>query len=152
MESTTTSLVKIYTDGACSGNPGPGGWGVVIRYTEDNKIISEETFSGKENKTTNNRMELTAAIKALEILDERNRSDKVTIYIDSKYVKTGITEWIVKWKVNNWCGSNKKPVKNTDLWKELDTLCQGKQIDWTWVKGHGNNEGNNLADKLARGI
>jgi len=127
---------KIYTDGACSGNPGPGGWGAVIFDNENN----QKNFSGNEKNTTNNRMELLATIMALKKI--KSNSD-VVIYTDSTYVKNGITEWIAKWKKNGWKNSNKKPVKNKDLWLILDELCE------KWVKGHSTNKFNNLADKLA---
>jgi ribonuclease HI len=132
----------IYTDGACSGNPGPGGWGVVI-FDEKNK---QYNISGKVKETTNNRMELMAPIMALKKI--KSKSD-VVIFTDSTYVKNGITEWIKKWKKNDWNNSNKKPVKNKDLWIKLDNLCQKNTVQWKWVKGHSNNEYNNLADVLA---
>ena len=132
----------IYTDGACSGNPGPGGWGAVI-FDNDNK---QKNISGSEKSTTNNRMELLAAIMALE---EIKPSSKITIYTDSIYVKNGITEWVLKWKINGWRNSNKKPVKNKDLWVKLDNLCQKNSVDWKWVKGHSSSKYNNLADELA---
>ena len=132
----------IYTDGACSGNPGPGGWGVVI-FDSNNK---QKNISGSVKNTTNNRMELSAAIKALENI---KTSSEITIYTDSIYVKNGITEWILKWKKNEWRNSNKKPVKNKDLWVKLDGLCKQNKIKWKWVKGHSNNKYNNLADELA---
>ena len=132
----------IYTDGACSGNPGPGGWGAVI-FDNDNK---QKNISGSEENTTNNRMELLAAIMALE---EVNTNSEITIYTDSNYVKNGITEWVLKWKENGWKNSNKEPVKNKDLWKKLDNLCAQNTIYWKWVKGHASNKYNNLADELA---
>ena len=133
---------KIYTDGACSGNPGPGGWGAVIFDQEDN----QKNISGSEKDTTNNRMELLAAIMALKRI---KTNSEITIYTDSIYVKNGITEWIIKWKDNGWKNSNKKLVKNKDLWIKLDNLCQKHQINWKWVKGHSTNKYNNLADELA---
>jgi|TARA_B110000881_G_C18348244_1_gene400114 ribonuclease HI len=133
---------KIYTDGACSGNPGPGGWGAVIFDQEDN----QKNISGSEKDTTNNRMELLAAIMALKKV---KANSEITIYTDSIYVKNGITEWIIKWKDNGWKNSNKKLVKNKDLWIKLDNLCQKHQINWKWVKGHSTNKYNNLADELA---
>ena len=133
---------KIYTDGACSGNPGPGGWGAVIFDQEDN----QQNISGSEKDTTNNRMELLAAIMALKRI---KTNSEITIYTDSIYVKNGITEWIIKWKDNGWKNSNKKLVKNKDLWIKLDNLCQKHQINWKWVKGHSTNKYNNLADELA---
>ena len=132
----------IYTDGACSGNPGPGGWGAVI-FDNNNK---QKNISGSEENTTNNRMELSAAIMALE---EVNMNSEITIYTDSTYVKNGITEWVLKWKENGWKNSNKEPVKNKDLWKKLDNLCAQNTIYWKWVKGHASNKYNNLADELA---
>ena len=132
----------VYTDGACSGNPGPGGWGAVI-FDNNNK---QKNISGSEKNTTNNRMELSAAIKALEKI---KINSEITIYTDSTYVKNGITEWILKWKENEWKNSNKKPVKNKDLWIKLDNLCKDNKIIWKWVKGHSSNKYNNLADELA---
>ena len=132
----------IYTDGACSGNPGPGGWGAVI-FDEKNK---QNNISGRVKETTNNRMELIAPIMALKKIE--SKSD-VVIFTDSTYVKNGITEWIVKWKDNGWKNSSKKPVKNKDLWVKLNNLCQKNKITWKWVKGHSNNKYNNLADELA---
>ena len=133
--------VEIYTDGACRGNPGPGGWGAVLQYGE----TSKEIFGG-EFETTNNRMELMAAIKSLEPL---TRNCEVTLYTDSQYVRKGITEWIVNWKKRNWKTAAKKPVKNADLWKLLDTQVDRHTINWVWVKGHAGNAGNELADALA---
>tara|TARA_B110001450_G_C17501530_1_gene432539 strand:- start:110 stop:535 length:426 start_codon:yes stop_codon:yes gene_type:complete len=133
---------EIYTDGACSGNPGPGGWGAVILEEDKN----QKNISGNEKDTTNNRMELMATIMALE---EIRTNSEVIIYTDSKYVKNGITEWIKKWEKNGWKSANKKPVKNKDLWVKLDNLCKDNEIIWKWVKGHSNNKYNNLADKLA---
>ena len=134
--------VDIYTDGACSGNPGPGGWGVLIQY--DDKNIE---LSGGDNETTNNRMELMAAIIALE---EINKDYKINLYTDSNYVKDGITSWISNWKKNSWKTANKKDVKNKDLWIRLDAAIKGKDISWIWVKGHAGNAGNEQADYLAR--
>ena len=133
---------KIYTDGACSGNPGPGGWGAVI-FGKNNSQIN---ISGNVKNTTNNRMELLAAIMALKKI--KINSD-VVIYTDSIYVKNGITEWMTKWKNNGWKNSNKKPVKNKDLWTKLDGLCKKNKVSWKWVKGHSINKYNNLADELA---
>ena len=133
--------LKIYTDGACSGNPGKGGWAAIIL---DGK--NQSSISGSENKTTNNRMELMAPIMALKKI--KKKSD-ITIFTDSKYVKDGITDWIKKWKQNNWKSSNKKPVKNKDLWVKLDNSCQKHKITWKWVKAHAGNKYNNLADELA---
>ena len=132
----------IYTDGACSGNPGPGGWGVVI--LDDNK--NQYNISGKAKDTTNNRMELTAPIMALKKI--KTKSD-VTIFTDSVYVKNGITEWIKKWEKNGWINANKKPIKNKDLWIILNDLCKKKSIIWKWIRGHSNNKYNDLADELA---
>jgi len=140
---------KIYTDGACTGNPGPGGWAAVI-ISDKNTI---ELFGG-EKLTTNNKMELTAAIKALEYCNENKKNDlllkKIKIYTDSMYVKDGITVWINKWEKNNWKTANKKDVKNIDLWKKLKKLVETNQIQWNWVKGHSNNAMNDLADMLAK--
>ena len=133
---------KIYTDGACSGNPGPGGWGAVI-FDQDDK---QKNISGSEKNTTNNRMELLAAIMSLKKI--KNNSE-VVIFTDSTYVKNGITEWMKNWKKNGWKNSNKKPVKNKDLWVKLDKLCEANNVSWKWVKGHSTNEFNNLADELA---
>jgi|TARA_B110000967_G_C18721694_1_gene477989 ribonuclease HI len=132
----------IYTDGACSGNPGPGGWGAVI-IDESKK---QNNISGKVNATTNNRMELMAPIMALKKIKPKS---EVIIFTDSTYVKNGITEWIKKWEKNGWKNANKKPVKNKDLWVKLNELCQKNQITWRWVKGHSNDIYNNLADELA---
>tara|TARA_B100000401_G_C52661613_1_gene650394 strand:+ start:222 stop:650 length:429 start_codon:yes stop_codon:yes gene_type:complete len=132
----------IYTDGACSGNPGSGGWAAVI-FDEEKK---QKNIFGKVNNTTNNRMELMAAIMALKTIKAKSQ---VTIFTDSTYVKNGITEWIKKWEKNNWKNSNKKPVKNKDLWMKLNNLCIKNKVSWKWVKGHSNNKFNNLADQLA---
>jgi ribonuclease HI len=133
--------VKIYTDGACRGNPGPGGWGVLLEYGD-----KQRKLYGGEAETTNNRMELMAAIKALESL---TRPCNVVLISDSKYVLQGITEWIVNWKKRGWKTANKKPVLNADLWQQLDSLVDGHQIDWQWVKGHSGHPGNEMADQLA---
>lgn len=135
-------IVEMYTDGACSGNPGPGGWGVLLRYGD-----SEKTLSGGESNTTNNRMELMAAIMGLKAL---NRDCQVKIITDSVYVKNGISEWIPVWKKNGWRTANKKPVKNQDLWEELDREVQRHQVQWYWVKGHSNHPENDQVDLLAR--
>lgn len=135
------SEVVIHADGACKGNPGPGGWGAWIQYEQHEK----ELFGG-EPLTTNNRMELTAVIRALEAL---KRPCKIKVYTDSVYVQKGISEWIVGWKARNWRTSDKKPVKNDDLWRELDRLVQQHQIQWIWVKGHAGHVGNERADMLA---
>ena len=132
----------IYTDGACSGNPGPGGWGAVILFGKE----KQHNISGKVKETTNNRMELTAPIMALKKI--KSKSD-VVIFTDSTYVKNGITEWIKKWEKNGWKNANKKPVKNKDLWVELNKATEKKLIFWKWVKAHAGNKYNELADKLA---
>ena len=132
---------KVYTDGACSGNPGKGGWAAVIL---DGK--SQTSISGSENKTTNNRMELMAPIMALKKI--KNKSE-IIIYTDSRYVKDGITEWIKKWKLNNWKSSNKKPIKNKDLWVKLENSCKKHNVSWKWVRAHAENKYNNLVDELA---
>ncbi len=133
--------VTIYTDGACSGNPGPGGWAGVILYKGTEKHVI-----GGEEDTTNNRMELLAAIKSLEELKE---VCKVDLYTDSSYLRNGIQDWIISWKRNNWRGSNKKEVKNTDLWKKLDSLKDKHEVSWHWVKAHSGDEYNEKADSLA---
>ena len=133
--------VTIYTDGACSGNPGPGGWGVYMIYEQH-----EKRLYGSEADTTNNRMELTAAIEALKALNTRCDID---LYTDSVYVKDGITAWIENWIKNNWRTSNKNLVKNVDLWQDLHNLTADHDITWHWVKGHSTNIGNNIADELA---
>ena len=132
----------VYTDGACSGNPGPGGWGAVIFDERERQM----NISGKVKDTTNNRMELMAPIMALKKI--KSKSD-IVIFTDSIYVKNGITEWIKKWEKNGWKSSNKKAVKNKDLWIKLNDLCQKNKVLWKWVKGHSNNKYNNLADELA---
>ena len=136
-----------YTDGACSGNPGPGGWGVLLQALSDGNVVKERELSEGKETTTNNKMELMAAIAALEILD---RSSEITIFTDSKYVMNGIQTWLSGWKKNNWKTSSKKSVKNADLWKRLDALCQQHEVDWKWVKGHAGNIGNERVDELAR--
>ncbi len=136
-----SKIVEIYTDGACKGNPGVGGWGAWMKYNEQEKSL----FGGEEN-TTNNRMEMTAVIRALEAL---KRPSVVKLYTDSVYVQKGMMEWMAGWKAKNWRTANKKPVKNDDLWKQLDTLSNQHQIEWVWVKGHAGNEGNERADQLA---
>lgn len=137
----SNEIVEIYTDGACSGNPGPGGWGALLLYGEHEKEIT-----GGEFETTNNRMELVAAIEALNLL---KRPCKVTLYTDSTYVKNGITEWIEGWKAKGWKTAAKKPVKNADLWQALDAAAARHEIDWQWVKGHAGNPENERADALA---
>jgi len=136
-----TNKVVIFTDGACRGNPGPGGWGVILSYASKQK-----TLKGFEAETTNNRMELTAAIEGLRAL---SRSCDVDLNTDSKYVLQGINEWIDNWKANGWKTSTKKPVKNVDLWKQLDKQVLRHRISWNWVKGHSGIEGNEEADRLA---
>lgn len=136
------NIVKIYTDGACSGNPGKGGWGAILIYKDNKKSIS-----GYLEETTNNQMELEAVIQALQSL---KRKCNIELYTDSQYVKNGITEWIENWKTNNWKTSNKKDVKNKELWIKLDELVKYHNINWNWVKGHSDNELNNEVDKLAR--
>ena len=137
-----TPQVVIYTDGACSGNPGPGGWGAILLYGE-----TEKTLSGGELSTTNNRMELMAAIQALEALKKPCR---VELHTDSKYVQQGIHEWIHSWKKRGWLTADKKPVKNDDLWKRLDAARARHNVDWRWIKGHAGHELNERADALAR--
>ena len=145
MTEQNSSIVEIYTDGACRGNPGPGGWGALIRFN-----VHEKELCGGEQDTTNNRMELMAAIQGLESL---SRACEVKLYTDSKYVMQGITEWIHNWKKKGWKTAAKKPVKNADLWQQLDTARERHQIEWIWVKGHAGHEGNERADELAnRGI
>ena len=136
-----------YTDGACSGNPGPGGWGVLLQAFSDSKVVKERELSNGERLTTNNKMELRAAIAALEILDRRS---EITIITDSKYVMNGIQTWLAGWKKNNWKTASKKPVKNEELWKRLDLLCEQHEVNWKWVKGHAGDMGNERVDKLAR--
>ena len=136
-----------YTDGACSGNPGPGGWGVLMRAMDGNTIVKERTLQGGEAETTNNRMELLAAINALETL---SRPSRITIVTDSAYVKNGVTGWIHGWKRNGWKTSNKKPVKNVELWQRLDEAQARHDVTWEWVKGHAGHPENERADELAR--
>lgn len=138
--------IIIYTDGACSGNPGPGGWGSVI-IADGNEI----PLSGGEKLTTNNRMELFAAIAALTNVAQTPEwaGRPISVYIDSQYVQNGITDWIKKWKINGWQTAAKKPVKNKDLWIQLDGVVQGLNVNWNWVKGHSGNTYNELCDRLA---
>ncbi|MBQ8631909.1 MAG: ribonuclease HI [Alphaproteobacteria bacterium] len=137
------AIIEIFTDGACSGNPGPGGWGVILRYRG-----TEKELSGGAPETTNNRMELTAVIEALKAL---KRECDVVIHTDSRYVMDGVQQWLPNWKQNGWRTSNKKSlVKNVDLWQELDSLLQKHTIRWIWVKGHNGHEENERVDKLAR--
>ncbi|MCZ6765056.1 MAG: ribonuclease HI [Alphaproteobacteria bacterium] len=133
--------VVVYTDGSCLGNPGPGGWGVVLRWRHETKELA-----GGEAETTNNRMELMAAIRALEAL---KRPTQVALHTDSKYLRGGITEWIHNWKKNGWRTAAKKPVKNADLWQRLEAALADHEIEWIWVKGHAGDPGNEHADRLA---
>jgi ribonuclease HI len=135
-------VVDIFTDGACSGNPGPGGWGAILVFQG-----RERELSGGEPATTNNRMELMAAIQALEAL---KRPVKARLYTDSTYVKEGITRWIHNWKVKGWKTADRKPVKNAELWRRLDAANERHQIEWHWVRGHAGHDGNERADALAR--
>lgn len=139
---TISNTVEIFTDGACSGNPGPGGWGLVLRYNG-----TEKELSGGEVETTNNRMELMSAIEGLRAL---TRPMRIHIHTDSTYVKDGITKWIVNWKRNGWKTAAKKPVKNVDLWQALDDALVGHKVEWFWVKGHSGHVENERADALAR--
>ena len=134
-------MIKVYTDGACKGNPGQGGWGALILVND----ATREIYGGESN-TTNNRMELMAVIRALELLKEQN---DITVFTDSTYVQKGISEWIINWKRNGWKSSNKKSVKNKDLWVELDNLNDLMSVKWQWIKGHAGHSGNERADYLA---
>ncbi len=134
--------VEIYTDGACSGNPGPGGWGAVLRYGD----VEKEIYGGDAGPTTNNRMELMAPIEALESLKRRVT---VNLYTDSTYVRNGITSWVRNWKNNGWMTSAKTPVKNADLWRRLDEAASQHDVEWHWVKGHAGHPENERADRLA---
>ncbi len=136
-----------YTDGACSGNPGPGGWGVLLQAKDGGRIVRQRELSGGEARTTNNRMELLAAINALESL---SRPSAITIVTDSAYVKNGVTQWIHGWKRNGWKTAGKKPVKNVELWQRLDAAQQRHAVSWEWVKGHAGHPENERADELAR--
>ncbi len=141
----TATQVHIYTDGACKGNPGPGGWGALLRFGDQEK----EIFGG-ETPTTNNRMELLAVIRALESLTRRC---EVAVHTDSQYVQKGVSEWLPNWKKRGWKTADKKPVKNADLWQTLDALLPGHQISWHWVRGHNGHPENERADQLAnRGV
>ncbi len=145
MPDSNNNIVELYTDGACRGNPGPGGWGVLMRFNGH-----EKELCGGETTTTNNRMELMAAIQALETL---SRPCKIRLFTDSKYVMQGITEWIDQWKSRGWKTAAKKPVKNVDLWQRLDKARERHSIEWRWVKGHSGHDENERADQLAnRGI
>ncbi len=134
--------MEIYTDGACSPNPGPGGWGAILRYGDRER----ELYGGDAGPTTNNRMELTAPIRALSVL---TRPSKVRVFTDSTYVRDGITAWLPKWQANGWLTKKKEPVKNADLWKELAAACARHDVDWQWVKGHAGHPDNERADRLA---
>lgn len=136
------SDVEIFTDGACSGNPGPGGWGAILRAGGREKEIS-----GGEHDTTNNRMELIAAIRALEAL---KKSSKVVLHTDSRYLLDGVTKWLKRWKANGWKTADKKPVKNEDLWRALESAAAPHEVDWRWVRGHNDHAENERADRLAR--
>ena len=136
-----------YTDGACSGNPGPGGWGVLMLARDDNLVVKERTLNGGESNTTNNRMELMAAIAALEAL---SKPSEITIVTDSAYVKNGITEWMAAWKRKGWRTAGGQPVKNVDLWQRLDAARAQHKVVWKWIKGHAGHVENERADELAR--
>jgi len=136
-----------YTDGACSGNPGPGGWGALLIARDGDTIVKQRDLCGGAADTTNNRMELTAAIEALEALE---RASQITVVTDSSYVKDGLTKWIFGWKKNGWKTAAKKPVKNVDLWKKLDAAQARHTVSWEWVKGHAGHPENERADALAR--
>lgn len=140
-------VVDIYTDGACQGNPGPGGWGALLRYARaDGEVIEKPINGAEDGETTNNRMEILAAISALEHLKRRS---VVRLFTDSTYVRDGITRWLPNWKRNGWQTKDKKPVKNVDLWQRLDELASGHDISWHWVKGHADNPFNHRVDELA---
>ena len=139
--------LKAFTDGACSGNPGPGGWGVVLQAINAGEIVKERELSGGAGETTNNQMELMAAISALETLD---RASTITVITDSSYVKDGVSTWIHGWKRNGWKTAAKKPVKNVELWQRLDAAQARHKVTWEWVKGHAGNPENERADALAR--
>lgn len=141
-EAAEATTVTLHTDGACSGNPGPGGWGAVLRYGGH-----ERELYGGEAETTNNRMELMAAIRGLE---ELNRPSTVAVYTDSTYVRSGILSWVANWKANGWRTAAKKPVKNVDLWQRLDAAREKHEVEWHWVKGHAGDPLNERADELAR--
>ncbi|MEZ5769568.1 MAG: ribonuclease HI [Paracoccaceae bacterium] len=136
-----------HTDGACSGNPGPGGWGVLLEAKQDGAVVKTRELSGGEAETTNNRMELMAAIQALEVLE---RPAAITIVTDSAYVKNGVTGWIHGWKRNGWKTASKKPVKNAELWQRLDEARARHDVRWEWIKGHAGHPENERADELAR--
>ncbi|MEE2860026.1 MAG: ribonuclease HI [Paracoccus sp. (in: a-proteobacteria)] len=136
-----------WTDGACSGNPGPGGWGVLMRALEGETVLKEREMAGGEAATTNNRMELMAAISALEAL---TRPSQIVIVTDSAYVKNGVTQWIHGWKRNGWKTADRKPVKNVELWQRLDAAQATHKVEWRWIKGHAGHAENERADELAR--
>lgn len=136
-------IIKIYTDGACSGNPGKGGWGAVLIYSDRDE---EKYMSGADQLTTNNKMELTATIESLKAIE---KPSEIELYTDSQYVKNGISLWIINWKNNGWKTANKKPVANQELWIELDRIVKFHNVDWFWVKGHSGNHYNEIADQLA---
>ncbi|WP_299364460.1 ribonuclease HI [uncultured Paracoccus sp.] len=139
--------LRAWTDGACSGNPGPGGWGVLMRALDGDRIVKERELHGGEPATTNNRMELMAAIAALEAL---SRPSPITITTDSAYVKNGVSTWIKGWKTNGWRTADRKPVKNVDLWQRLDEAQARHKVTWAWIKGHNGHPENERADELAR--
>ncbi|MFD9889973.1 ribonuclease HI [Amycolatopsis sp. NPDC059027] len=136
------TVVEIYTDGACSGNPGPGGWGAVLRYGKHEKDL----YGAESGTTTNNRMELMAPIRALESL---KRPSVVRVFTDSTYVRNGVTQWMIRWKGNGWLTQARQPVKNADLWQRLDAAAAPHEVEWRWVKGHAGLPGNERADRLA---
>ena len=140
--------IVAYTDGACSGNPGPGGWGVVLQARDGERVIKQRELSGGEALSTNNRMELTAAIEALRAL---GKPTAVRIVTDSTYVRDGITKWVHGWKRNGWKTAARKPVKNAELWRELDEAARAHDVTWDWIKGHAGHPENDRADELARG-
>ena len=134
--------IKVYTDGACKGNPGPGGWGVYIKFNNE-----EKDLYGGNPETTNNQMEMQAALEALKYL--KDKDEAIKLYTDSNYLRQGITDWIHKWKLNNWRTAAKKPVANRDLWIEISDLNEKMNVEWNWVKGHAGDPGNERADQLA---
>lgn len=142
----TARHIVIHTDGACIGNPGPGGWAAVMELRDGDTVVKKKHLAGREKETTNNRMELIAAIKALGSL---NSSHPVTIWSDSEYVVKGMSEWLHGWKANGWRTSSKKPVKNADLWQALDAACEDRKVGWQWVRGHSGHPLNEEADRLA---
>jgi ribonuclease HI len=145
-----TSDVVVFCDGACKGNPGPGGWGAVLRFSSATGVVHEKELFGGEALTTNNRMELTAAVRALEAL---KRPCRVVMNTDSRYVMDGITKWIIGWKKKGWVNAAKQPIKNIDLWQALDAAAARHEVEWRWVKGHSGDVDNERADALAnRGV